>query len=418
MKTTLNEKLIAYLTLLSGLSISAVAIYYSVIGLTAIFAAAVIPIIVMGIVLEVSKLVATLWLKQNWSIAPRTIKIYLIIAIAILMLITSLGIFGFLSKAHSDQSLISGDVQSKLAIYDEKINTAKENIEADRRQLKQMDEAVDQVMARSTTEEGASRSNAIRKAQARDRSALAKNIEANQKLIAAINEEAAPIRAEIRKVEAEVGPIKYIAKFIYGETDKNLLEKAVIWVIIVIVLVFDPLAVILLLASQFSFQSFKEKEQSLIQSKLDTVEPNIDQAITDPLPVIIPEINEEKIKEEDEFDLKNYPYLFKTPQEKHPPGIDPVGPQVYKYTDDNERPQSTIIKKYPEKTVKVFSFNNQEQNEESVNQQIDQEDYLLMSQQKLNAEAEFYVGQIKSRQLDIDDVPEHIKDIVKTKILE
>jgi len=416
MKTTLNEKSIAYLTLLSGLSISAVAIYYSVIGLTAIFAAAVIPIIVMGIVLEVSKLIATLWLKQNWSIAPRTIKIYLIIAIAILMLITSLGIFGFLSKAHSDQNLISGDVQSKLAIYDEKIKTAKENVEADRRQLKQMDEAVDQVMARSTTEEGASRSNAIRKAQTRDRSALAKSIETNQKLITTLNDEAAPIRAEIRKVEAEVGPIKYIAKFIYGETDNNLLEKAVIWVIIIIVLVFDPLAVILLLASQFSFQHFKEREQSLIQPKLDIVELKDDQPHTDPLPVITPEIDKEKIN--DDFKLTDYPYLFKTPESAHPPGINPVGPQVYKYTNENEISQSTIIKKYPEKTVKVFSFNDTEQKDESVNQLIEQEDYLLMSQRKLNNEAEFYVGQIKSRQLDINDVPEHIKDIVKTKITE
>ena len=267
MKPTFNEKLIAYLTLLSGLSISAVAVYYSVIGLTAIFAAAVIPIVIMGITLEVSKLVATVWLKQNWNIAPKTIRLYLTIAVIILMIITSLGIFGFLSKAHSDQSLIGGDVQSKLAIYDEKIKTAKENIEADRRQLKQMDEAVDQVMARSTTEEGASRSNAIRKAQTRDRSALVKNIEANQKLIAAINDEAAPIRAEIRKVEAEVGPLKYIAAFIYGETDKTILEKAVTWVIIIIVVVFDPLAVVLLLASQYSFQNFRDRQKETITNK-------------------------------------------------------------------------------------------------------------------------------------------------------
>ena len=252
--------LIAYLTLFSGLFISAVAIYYSVSGLTAIFSAAMIPIIVMGVTLEVAKLVATVWIKQNWKQAPGFMKTYMLTAVAILMFITSLGIFGFLSKAHSDQSLVSGDVQSKLAIYDEKINTAKENIEADRKQLKQMDEAVDQVMARSTSEAGASRANAIRKSQQRDRTALAKSIETNQKLIASLNDEAAPIRAEIRKVEAEVGPIKYIAKFIYGDNpDANILEKAVTWVIILIVIVFDPLAVILLLASQYSFAWKKEE---------------------------------------------------------------------------------------------------------------------------------------------------------------
>ena len=262
MKITLGDKIIAWLTLLSGLTISAVAIWYSVAGLVSIFAAAVIPIIVMGVVLEVSKLIATVWLKINWNRAPVYIRTYLAMAIVILMVITSMGIFGFLSKAHSDQSLVSGDVQSKIAIYDEKIKTARENIEANRKQLKQMDEAVDQVMGRSTDEKGADKAVSVRKNQSRDRVALAKDIEANQKLIAKLNDEAAPIRAEVRKVEAEVGPIKYIAAFIYGDNpDANILEKAVTWVIIIIVVVFDPLAVILLLASQYSFQWFRQARE-------------------------------------------------------------------------------------------------------------------------------------------------------------
>ena len=253
-----------YFTLLVALVISAVAAYYSIVGLTAIFAAAVIPIIIMGAALEVGKVTAAIWLKLNWHRAKWTYKLYLIPAVAFLMLLTSMGIFGFLSKAHTDQSLISGDVQSKIAIYDEKIKTAKENIEADRKQLKQMDEAVDQVMARSTTEEGASKSNTIRRAQARDRSALAKSIETNQKLIATLNEEAAPIRAEVRKVEAEVGPIKYVAALIYGDnTEANLLEAAVRWVIILIVAVFDPLALVLILAAQQSLRWAKEDKVEL-----------------------------------------------------------------------------------------------------------------------------------------------------------
>jgi len=260
MKTTLIEKFIAYLTLLSGLSISAVAVYYSVVGLTAIFAAAVIPIIIMGTTLEVSKLVATVWLKQNWKTAPLLIKTYLFTAIVVLMIITSMGIFGFLSKAHSDQNLVSGDVTSKIAIYDEKIKTAKDNIEADRKQLKQMDEAVDQVMARSDSEKGADKAVALRKGQSKDRARLLQDIEAEQKTISSLNEERAPIAAEVRKVEAEVGPIKYIAAFFYGSTDPTILEKAVTWVIITIIIVFDPLAIILLLASQISFQEFRERE--------------------------------------------------------------------------------------------------------------------------------------------------------------
>jgi len=256
--------LIGYLTLLSGLLISAVAIYYSVEGLVAIYPAMVVPIVVMGIVIELGKLSLTVWLKQFWDRAPVFLKAYMMPAVAVLMLITSIGVFGFLSKAHSDQSLVSGDVQSRIAIYDEKIKTAKENIEANRKQLKQMDEAVDQVMGRSTDEKGADKANAIRKSQQRDRSALAKDIEANQKLVATLNDEAAPIRAEVRKVEAEVGPIKYIAAFIYGTApDESMLERAVTWIIILIVVVFDPLAVIMLLASQMTFGWAREQKEKI-----------------------------------------------------------------------------------------------------------------------------------------------------------
>jgi len=254
--------ILAYLLLLTGLTISAVAIYYSVIGLTAIFSAAAIPIIIMGSALEVGKLVCASWLKSNWDRAPGFMKYYMTTAVVVLMLITSMGIFGFLSKAHNDQNLVSGDVQSKLAIYDEKIKTAKENIEVDRKQIKQMDDAVDQIMGRSTDEKGADKANAVRKSQQKDRQALARDIEANQKTISQLNDEAAPIRAENRKVEAEVGPIKYIAAFVYGANpDANILERAVTWVIILIVIVFDPLAVVMLLASQMTFGWIREERE-------------------------------------------------------------------------------------------------------------------------------------------------------------
>jgi hypothetical protein len=266
--------ILAWLLLLTGLIISAVAIYYSVVGLTAIFSAAVIPIIIMGSALEVGKLVCASWLKANWTRAPAYMKYYMISAVIILMFITSMGIFGFLSKAHNDQNLVSGDVQSRIAIYDEKIKTARENIEANRKQLKQMDEAVDQVMGRSTDEKGADKAVSVRKNQSRDRSALAKDIEANQKLIATLNDQAAPIRAEVRKVEAEVGPIKYIAKFIYGDkgADENMLEKAVTWIIVLIVVVFDPLAVIMLLAAQMTFGWKRNEKEHIKDTVPDIVE--------------------------------------------------------------------------------------------------------------------------------------------------
>ena len=228
-------------------------------GLIAIYPAAVIPIIVMGVVLGLGKITGTVWLKQNWTYAPWFLRAYILPAVIVLMIITSLGVFGFLSKAHSDQSLVSGDVQSKILVYDTKIQTAKENIDANRKALKQMDEAVDQVMGRSSDEKGADKAVAVRRSQQKERARLQSEIAAEQKAIASLNEEAAPIRAEVRKVEAEVGPIKYIAHLLYGENpDANILEKAVIWVTVLIVIVLDPLAVILLLASQFSFQRFRQ----------------------------------------------------------------------------------------------------------------------------------------------------------------
>ena len=253
--------ILAWLLLLTGLTISAVAIYYSVVGLAAIFSAAVIPIIVMGSALEVAKLVCASWLKANWDRAPMLMKTYMTTAVIVLMLITSMGIFGFLSKAHSDQSLVSGDVIARISVYDEKIKTEKENIEANRKALKQMDEAVDQSMARSTTEQGANRAVNIRQQQAKERTRLQNEITASQKKIASLNDERAPIAAEVRKVEAEVGPLKYIAAFVYGATDETILEKAVTWVIITIIVVFDPLAVIMLLAAQMTFGWKKEPEE-------------------------------------------------------------------------------------------------------------------------------------------------------------
>ena len=288
MKITLADKSIAWLALLSGLTISAVAIWYSVAGLVSIFAAAVVPIIVMGVVLEISKLIATVWLKLNWNRAPAFIKGYLLTAIAILMVITSMGIFGFLSKAHSDQSLVSGDVQAKIAVYDEKIKTAKDNIDANRKALKQMDEAVDQVMGRSQDEKGADKAVALRRAQQKERARLQSEIAAEQKTINSLSEERAPIAAEVRKVEAEVGPVKYIANFIYGDNpEANVLEKAVTWVIVIIVAVFDPLAVILLLASQYSFQWFRKAQEE-----------EEEQLLHETVPLYVADVGEKPTEEE------------------------------------------------------------------------------------------------------------------------
>jgi len=243
------------LTLATALIISISAAYYSILGLTAIFAAAFWPIVILGSSLEVGKIVSTLWLHKYWHRAEMQYKVYLCAAVAILMLLTSMGVFGFLSKAHTDQSLVSGDVMAKISIYDEKIKQSRDNIDMARRALTQMDAAVDQTMSRSTTESGADKAAQLRRSQQSERNRLLKEIDTEQRKIQALNDQRAPIAAEVRKVEAEVGPIKYIAALIYGDNpEANVLEKSVRWVIILIVIVFDPLALTLLLAATKSIE--------------------------------------------------------------------------------------------------------------------------------------------------------------------
>lgn len=241
--------MINYIALVMALVLSGVAAWYSIIGLTTIFASAFWPIVIMGGSLEAAKVVASSWLYRNWGSAPALIKYYLTVAVVVLMLITSMGTFGYLSKAHMDQAVPTGSIQDKLSLVDEKIRTSKENIDANRKALKQMDEAVDQVMARSSDDKGADKAVALRRVQAKERQRLVSEIESEQRVVGKLSEERAPLASELRKVVSEVGPIKYIAELMYGESSEDILDRAVRWVIILIVAVFDPLALALLLAA-------------------------------------------------------------------------------------------------------------------------------------------------------------------------
>ena len=251
-----------YILLFIALLISSVAAFYSIAGLTAIFAAAFWPIVIMGAVLEIGKIASTVWIHKYWNRVAIQFKMYLVPAIAILMLITSMGIFGLLSKAHLDQAVPAGDISSQVQIFDDKIRTEKDNIEASRKALKQMDAQVDEKLSRTTDDRGAERAVQIRRNQSKERNNLQNEISTSQKKISSLQEQRAPIASQARKVEAEVGPIKYIAALIYGDNpDANLLEKAVRWVIILIVLVFDPLALVLILAADQTFEWHRPKKK-------------------------------------------------------------------------------------------------------------------------------------------------------------
>lgn len=257
---------ISILALLSGLSISLVAIYYSVTGLVSIFSGAATSIMIMGSTLEISKLVATVWLKRFWDIAPKIIKVYLISAIIILMIITSLGIFGFLARAAEQQSAITGDIEDKLLIIDDKIKIQEDIIISSKKALQQMDDSVDQVLSRSSTDKGALKSFKVRQAQQEERASLHKAINDAQSQITSLRDERTPISIQSRKISVEYGPIKHVAGLLFNDTAKNL-DNAVRYVIILLVMVFDPLAVILLLCSQYSFSYIGNKKPIITVSE-------------------------------------------------------------------------------------------------------------------------------------------------------
>jgi len=276
------------LTLLVALSLSSVAAWYSIIGLTAIFAGAVIPVIIMGGILEIGKITTTVWLRKYWGRAGWLLKLYLVPAVIALALLTSMGIFGFLSKAHMEQGITTGDSQAKLSLYDEKIKTQRDNIELARKALTQMDNQVDQRLSRGDSENSAERAVQIRRQQAGERTKLQKEIGDAQKEIAKLNEERAPIAAENRKIEAEVGPIKYIAALIYGDNaDNNMLEAAVRWVIILLVIVFDPLAIALVLAANASREwddeepKYEPDDGPLNDEQIDQIKETVKQNVND-----------------------------------------------------------------------------------------------------------------------------------------
>jgi len=254
------------LMFVSALTLSAIAAYYSLMGLAAIFAAAVVPILVMGGALEVSKLVVASWVYRNWKEAPFLLKSYLSFAVIILMVITSMGIFGFLSKAHLDQTISTSDYAEQVSFIDEQIEIERETIANSKSLISQMDDVVNKKMEsegrelkdennNTYVEDVAERALKIRRSQARDRSKLSKRIKASQAKIIELQKEKAPLTKDLREIEAEVGPIKYIAALIYGDAlDQSLLEKAVRGVIILIVIVFDPLAVLMLIAANWSLK--------------------------------------------------------------------------------------------------------------------------------------------------------------------
>lgn len=245
------------IVLLTGLALSSAAAYYSIIGLTAIFSGAFWPIVIMGSTLELAKLVSVSWLYHYWKETPKIIKYYFVFAIVVLMLITSMGIFGFLSKAHIEQQLrINTGVANEILIIDNTIKTKEMEITDLDKQIAVIDNSINKLI-----EKGQARSSLnAADAQKKNRADLVKRKDERVDALNPLREKKITLESEIKKIEAEVGPIKYVAELIYGESDAKILDKAVRFVIIILIFVFDPLAVLLLLAFNISIRQKDDYE--------------------------------------------------------------------------------------------------------------------------------------------------------------
>ena len=430
-------------TIFVALTISVVAAYYSIIGLVAIFAASMIPVIIMGSVLEVGKITTAVWLHKYWDKATLLMKSYLTIAVLLLMFITSMGIFGFLSKAHIEQTAMAGEGVAQLERVEADIARNKAAItRADEKMIKleSSDETIDtNIQTKIATEEnriadkaerlqvaiaeqsasidlavapyiaqqqqaddalalmnGFVENNEVKKIQGligevqdgsygtktaaavkvyrtnllderasalfivnelredtrdeisrlranfekqvaasntlinrmttelsvvervdteQDITALQLKIKISEELLDKLYETKYTIETESRKLEAEVGPVKYIAALIYGDDPtQDTLEDAVRWIIMILVVVFDPLAVVLVIAG-ISILDNKKKEEGIVEiDEQAEYERAIAQRIVDNVPHEIDAPEEETVLEE----------VIETPQpiESHLPDID------------------------------------------------------------------------------------------------
>ena len=254
---------LALVTLITALGISAVAAFYSIVGLMAIFSASALSIAVMGIVLEIGKLITASWLYQNWKRVPFLLKSYLTIAVIILMFITSMGIFGYLSKAHIDQGSGTSELYVKVERLDNRIASERKVIKRAEIQLSALDSALDKYLELGAVSKGLKK----REDQEQERNALIDNINNAQGRIDKLLDEKSEYKLQINSFEVEVGPLKYISALVYGDEALDYIDTAVRAVILILVFVFDPLAVLLIIAANISFAEYNEKRKRALARK-------------------------------------------------------------------------------------------------------------------------------------------------------
>jgi len=234
-------KLLNYLALITSIVIAGIAAYFSVIGMATMFAGAYLGTVVMMTALEFGKLVTAAYLHLAWE-KMNYLKWYLLSSVAVLMLITSLGIFGYLSKANIEVSLVGDGNNLELSILDTRIEAEEGKIQ----RLQDRVANLDLVLSTGRPQDR----NYINRQQRDERKQIAEDIDTSIGLITQYTEDKLPIQRKQLQQDSKIGPIKYVAEVIYGQEESvKYLDNAVRWVIFALIFVFDPLAVLLLVTS-------------------------------------------------------------------------------------------------------------------------------------------------------------------------
>ena len=277
--------------LLVALAISTVAAYYSIVGLMAIFAGAKLAIAIMGVVLEIGKLVVASWTFTNWKSCPVVMRSYFIVSVVVLMFITSLGIFGFLARAHIEQSSPTTLLEERIERIDLKINQRQTQITRYQGRLDILDQALQRYIELGAISKG------LRKIGEMDNetSLLKTKIEGLEGEIDGLADNKYELKNQLNLAMVEVGPIRYVASMIYDEVSETQLEEAVRWIIILLIFVFDPLAVMLVIAANISLKDYRKKRK--MATRTITVMPDLSDK------TVIDSDNVEEYSEDDGNDL-------------------------------------------------------------------------------------------------------------------
>jgi len=257
------------LTLLVALAISTVAAFYSIVGLMAIFAGATTAIAIMGVVLEIGKLICASWTFTNWKKCPVIMKTYFIVAVVVLMLITSLGIFGFLSRAHITQSSPTALLVERIERINLKVNQRQTQVSRYQGRLDTLDQALQRYIELGAISKGLSKIGAMDN----ETNLLKTKISTLETEIDGLTDKKYGLKTELNLAEVEVGPIRYVASMIYDDVSESQLEEAVRWIIILLIFVFDPLAVVLVIAANISLRDYRKERK--MATKTVTIMPDL-----------------------------------------------------------------------------------------------------------------------------------------------